>query len=78
MTMTSTLRHETIGVESLTPREIEVLKGVADGLNNDQLGAQMFISRETVKTHLKHVFIKLGVSSRAEAVALCLRQGAFK
>lgn len=60
---------------SLTKRELEVLHLVAVGKSNDEVAAQLFVSRATVKTHLVHVFEKLGVESRTAAVAQARQQG---
>jgi DNA-binding NarL/FixJ family response regulator len=54
----------------LTPTELEVVRLVADGLNNPQVAAKLFMSRATVKTHLSHVFTKLGVANRTELATL--------
>lgn len=61
--------------ERLTPRELEVLAGVARGLSNAQVGAALFITEATVKTHLLRVFAKLGVDDRTRAVTLALERG---
>lgn len=58
-----------VGWESLTPTEREVVQLVATGLSNPDIAAKLFMSRNTVKTHLSHVFTKLGVTSRAELAA---------
>ena len=55
-------------VECLTGRELEVLHLVADGLTNREIARRLFISPSTVRTHLEHVFEKLGVRSRTAAV----------
>ncbi|GAB2903021.1 response regulator [Streptomyces mayteni] len=60
---------------SLTARETEVLRGVADGLNNAEIGRRLFITEATVKTHLLRVFAKLDVSDRTHAVVVALRRG---
>lgn len=60
---------------SLTKRELEVLELVAAGKSNDDVAAQLFVSRATVKTHLVHIFEKLGVDSRTAAVARARTQG---
>jgi DNA-binding CsgD family transcriptional regulator len=57
-------RRPTIGWDSLTATELSVAKLVAQGLSNPQTAARLFISRYTVETHLKHIFGKLGVTSR--------------
>lgn len=54
---------------SLSARELEVVEAVADGLSNAQIGGRLFVSESTVKTHLVHVFEKLGATSRTDAVA---------
>jgi DNA-binding NarL/FixJ family response regulator len=59
----------------LTAREIEVLTLLAAGLGNKTIAARLAISEHTVKTHVTSLFAKLGVSSRAEAVAVAVRQG---
>lgn len=61
--------------ESLTAREAQVLALLAEGLVNKQIAARLGISRHTVKTHLAALFHKLGVSTRAEAVAAGARAG---
>ncbi len=60
---------------SLTNREREILALLADGLGNKQIAARLGISANTVKTHLELLFEKIGVSSRAEAVATGVRRG---
>jgi signal transduction histidine kinase/DNA-binding CsgD family transcriptional regulator len=61
--------------ESLTPRELEVLAGVAAGLTNKQIAVQLGISDRTVQFHLGNVLGKLGVVSRTEAAVLALQLG---
>ncbi|MEO6020804.1 MAG: response regulator transcription factor [Knoellia sp.] len=57
------------GKRPLSERELEVLRLVADGLSNDEIAKNLFISRATVKTHLGHLFGKLDADSRTAAVA---------
>lgn len=57
----------------LTPRERELLSALASGLTNQQMAAQLEISLNTVKFHLKNLYDKLGVSNRAQAVAFYLK-----
>jgi predicted ATPase/class 3 adenylate cyclase/DNA-binding CsgD family transcriptional regulator len=58
------------GWASLTPTERKVIELVLDGLSNAEIGQRMFVSIATVKSHLTHVFVKLGVSNRRELAAL--------
>lgn len=58
----------------LTPREMEVLRMLANGMGQDEIARQLFISRKTVATHIEHVLQKLGVRTRAQAVALAYRE----
>jgi DNA-binding CsgD family transcriptional regulator len=60
-------------VLGITPREIEVLYLVAQGKTNKEIAADLYISLLTVRTHLEHVYQKLGVGSRTEAAAFVLR-----
>ena len=62
-------------VETLTPRESQVLGLVADGLPNKAIAAALGVSDETVKFHLGSIFGKLGASNRTDAVRLALRRG---
>jgi len=73
------LRHNlhspTAPRSSLTARELEVLTLLAEGLTPDELAARLFISNRTVGTHIQNIFRKLGVRTRAQAVALAFREG---
>ena len=60
--------------DQLTPREREILRLIADGLGNEQIGTRLFISPQTVRTHVGKAMEKLEVHSRTEAVAVALRQ----
>ena len=59
----------------LTPRELDVIRLVAEGLSNKEIGQLLTISPRTVNFHLDNLFVKLGVRSRTEAAILALRQG---
>ncbi len=59
----------------LSAREVEVLRLVAAGRSNPEIAGALFVSPRTVTTHLTHIFAKLGVEGRAEAVALAVRRG---
>ncbi|MBJ6765593.1 response regulator transcription factor [Myxococcaceae bacterium JPH2] len=60
----------------LTPKEFEVLRFVAKGLSNAEVGQVMTMERRTVRTHLSHIYRKMGVNSHVEAVVMALRIGA--
>ena len=64
-----------MGEEALTPREVDVLKHLAGGNRNKDIGKRLFISEETVKVHIKHIMEKLGASDRTQAVAIAVRRG---
>jgi DNA-binding NarL/FixJ family response regulator len=63
---------------SLTPRELDVLRLVSRGRSNKEMASAMFVSEETVKTHMKSLFQKLGVHDRAEAVSVSLQRGLIR
>ena len=73
------LSKQTVGmkdlIEPLTEREIEVLRLLATGLNNRDIGSILFIAESTVKTHVEHIIGKLGVSDRVQAAVWAARQG---
>jgi DNA-binding NarL/FixJ family response regulator len=58
-----------------TMREIEVLQLISDGLVNREIGVRLFLSEETVKSHVRHLLAKLQARSRAHAVAVGFRRG---
>jgi DNA-binding NarL/FixJ family response regulator len=65
------LRHGRYGAKNLvklTPQELKVLSLVAHGMGNDKIGTRLYISEKTVKNHLTHIFTKLRVSGRQQAV----------
>jgi DNA-binding NarL/FixJ family response regulator len=61
--------------ESLTGREVEVLREIAGGNRNRDIADKLFITEETVKVHIKHIMEKLGASDRTQAVAIGVRRG---
>jgi DNA-binding CsgD family transcriptional regulator len=61
--------------EVLTPQELKVLRLVGDGLSNRQIAEKMQVAPSTVRSHLKHLYSKLGLRSRSEAVSYALRTG---
>ena len=62
----------------ISERESEVLKLIVDGHNNRAVAEKLFISEDTVKTHVRAIFRKLAVTDRSQAVAVALREGLFK
>ncbi len=61
--------------DNLTPREVEVLRYLALGLSNKEIADRLSISDETVKSHVGHVFAKLNVENRAQAIVQALKRG---
>ena len=61
--------------DALTSREIDVLRMIAAGSANKEIAAQLSISEETVKVHVKHLMEKLGANDRTQAVAIAVRRG---
>jgi DNA-binding NarL/FixJ family response regulator len=61
--------------DALTPRETEVLQGIAGGNRNREIADLLFISEETVKVHVKHIMDKLGAKDRTQAVSIGVRRG---
>jgi DNA-binding NarL/FixJ family response regulator len=63
--------------EALSPRELKVLQLIADGATNREAAAKLFVSEATIKTHLLHIYEKLGVRDRAAAVGEAYRRRLF-
>jgi DNA-binding NarL/FixJ family response regulator len=61
--------------DNLTPREVEVLTLIGEGLSNQEIGEQLFLSSATVKTHINRIFAKTGVRDRAQAVRYAISHG---
>jgi DNA-binding NarL/FixJ family response regulator len=59
--------EHTDGSDGLTPREITILRAVASGLSNQEIGRSLWVSEQTIKFHLRNVYRKLGISNRIEA-----------
>jgi DNA-binding NarL/FixJ family response regulator len=59
----------------LSVRELEVLKLMAEGQSNSEIAAHLYLSHNTVKTHVRGIFNKLGVDHRVQAAVAALRQG---
>jgi DNA-binding NarL/FixJ family response regulator len=73
-TVRSTVREATPAV-SLSMREMQVLTGMSQGKSNGQIGRELYLSEDTIKTHARRLFRKLGAKDRAEAVATGFRRG---
>jgi DNA-binding NarL/FixJ family response regulator len=58
----------------LTPREREILQLLADGMSNAEVATKLFISQETVKSHVRHILAKLEADTRTHAVAIAIRE----
>lgn len=63
---------------TLTPRELDVLRLLADGHQHEEIGRRLGIGAETVRTHLRKACSRLGAGTRTQAVAIALRQGLFQ
>jgi two-component system NarL family response regulator len=63
---------------SLTNREVTVLELVAKGMSNREIGAALFLSEDTIKTHLRRIYAKMGVGDRTEAALLAVQRGVVK
>ena len=66
---------EHLSDENLSEREIEILRHVADGNGNRDIGEKLFIAEETVKVHLRHIMDKLGARDRTHSVTIAARRG---
>ena len=67
--------NESKNADELSPRELEVLRLLVAGASNKSIASQIHLSENTVKSHISHIFSKLNVQSRAEAVSVALKRG---
>jgi DNA-binding NarL/FixJ family response regulator len=75
LAMKALLEEETFGLDALSVREIEVLQQLAQGLDNPGIAEALNIAEGTVKNHISNIYEKIGVHSRAEAVAWAWKHG---
>ncbi len=68
-------RHRLAWNPDVSYREVQVLEGVATGMTDVQVGRKLWVSQHTVKSHLRRIYVKLGVCSRAQAVDTAFRSG---
>jgi DNA-binding NarL/FixJ family response regulator len=68
-------QEKAIDMCRLTPRELDVLRAVAEGQSNAQIGRQLWVTEQTVKFHLSNIYRKLGVSNRTEAMRRAITRG---
>lgn len=61
--------------EALTPREVEILREVAKGKSNKEIAEELYLSESTVKTHISHIFQKLNIKTRSEAILYAVKKG---
>jgi DNA-binding NarL/FixJ family response regulator len=66
------------GLDELTARELEILRLIAGGLSNAEIAGELYIGDTTVKTHVTHIFQKLGLRDRVQAVVLAYQSGLFE
>ena len=66
---------EHVSSDSLSDREIDVLRRVAEGMSNKIIASQLFLSEATIKSHLKNILAKLGANDRTHAVTIATKRG---
>ncbi len=72
----SDLHHDRLGADvGLSPREIDVLREVVNGLSNHEIADELYLSINSVKTYIRSAYRKAGVTTRAQAVSWCVRNG---
>jgi LuxR family maltose regulon positive regulatory protein len=66
------------GSDRLTPKELRILSLLSEGCSNETLAEKLFVSTNTIRTHLRNINSKLNVSNRTEAVAVARKLGAIR
>jgi two-component system, NarL family, response regulator len=69
---------ESLGRAELSPREVQVLRQLADGNSNKEIGQKLKITEHTVKAHVKSILVKLGAVGRTEAIAIARKRGLIR
>ncbi len=69
------MRRASTAAERLSPREQEILELLADGLKAADIAHRLYLSESTVKSHITHLYEKLGASNRAQALVTAMRRG---
>jgi len=69
------IEHDSTVAESLSPRELDVLRLLANGRSNTDIAAELFLSEGTVRNYVSAIFAKLGVTDRTQAAVIALRHG---
>src|SRR5690606_15377856 len=69
---------ENLGSESLTPAEENILRMLVSGMSNKEISAELAVSENTVKTHIKNLYDKIGVSDRASAATTAIKRGLIR
>lgn len=69
---------ESLGHPELSPRELQVLRRLAAGNSNKEIGDLLQITEHTVKAHVKAILLKLGAAGRTEAIAIAMKRGLIR
>lgn len=67
--------HDSTVTDSLSPRELDVLRLLANGISNTDIASQLFLSEGTVRNYVSAIFTKLGVTDRTQTAVIALRHG---
>ena len=75
LNLTDSWQHPTEPTAGLTPQELRILRLVGGGLGNSEIAEEVDVAPSTVRTHLKHIYAKTGLSSRSEAISYAIQNG---